>query len=214
MRLGDEWVLTAARLGVHLPTRTAVAADLHLGYARARAARREAVPVPSLAEELAALAAALARLGLSRLVVAGDLFEDGRGRLGAELAEELLAWLAGVGLELAGVVPGNHDRGVGKGSGLPLCPGGLQLGAWRVIHGDGELPDGPVVQGHEHPWVRWPGRLGAPCYLVGPHRLILPAYSGDAAGVNVRGEARWKGFRCAVIAGDEVLDFGEVQRLG
>src|SRR5262249_51245123 len=122
--------------------------------------------------------------------------------------EELRAWLAGAGLELAGVVVGNHDRGVGEGSGLPLCRRGVKLGAWRVIHGDGELPEGPVIQGHEHPWMRWPGGLGGPCYLVGPGRLVLPASSRDAAGVNVRGEARWAGFRCGVIAGDEVLDFG------
>jgi metallophosphoesterase superfamily enzyme len=208
MRLGDEWLLTPGRLVVHLPTRTAVVADLHLGYARARSARREAVPVPTLAEELGPLAAELERVAVTRLVVAGDLFEDGRGALGVELAEELLTWLSEVGLELAGVVPGNHDRGLGESAGLPLCRAGVELGRWLVIHGDGEEPACPFVQGHEHPWARWPGGLGGPCYLIGPTRLVLPAYSRDAAGVNVRGSGRWQGLRCAVIAGDEVLDFG------
>jgi hypothetical protein len=43
---------------------------------------------------------------------------------------------------------------------------------------------------------------------------VLPAYSDDAAGVNVRGDRRWRDFRCLVIAGDEVLDFGELGALG
>jgi metallophosphoesterase superfamily enzyme len=66
------------------------------------------------------------------------------------------------------------------------------------------------VQGHEHPWARWGPGLGAACYLFAPGHLVLPAYSPDAAGVNVLGARRWADYRCAVIAGDEVLDFGPV----
>jgi metallophosphoesterase superfamily enzyme len=141
-----------------------------------------------------------------RLVVAGDLFED--GRVAAEVA--LRPWLAEAGLELAGVVPGNHDRGLGDD--WPLLPNGFDLGGWRVVHGDGDLPAGRVVHGHFHPCVRWRG-LTAPCYLVSEERLILPAFSVEAAGVNVVGEERWRSYRCGVIAGEEVLDFGRVGAL-
>jgi putative SbcD/Mre11-related phosphoesterase len=207
--LGD-WLLTPQRVALHLPTATAVVADLHLGYEEARRRRGEAVPARPLGEQLAPLGLALARHGCRRLVVAGDLLEDGDCR---DALAELRAWLGAAGVELVGVVPGNHDAGLSGADELPLCAEGVRLGQWRVVHGDGELSAGPVVQGHEHPWFRWSGRLSAPCYLVAPARLVLPAYSDNAAGVNVRGERRWRDFRCLVIAGEEVLDFGELGSL-
>ncbi|MBY0233221.1 MAG: hypothetical protein K2W96_28395, partial [Gemmataceae bacterium] len=84
MRWG-EWELSPARFALHLPTRTAVVADLHLGYGRVRHRGGDAVPAPTIAEEMAPLA------GVERLLVAGDLFEDGRHQR-AELEAELLAW--------------------------------------------------------------------------------------------------------------------------
>jgi metallophosphoesterase superfamily enzyme len=87
------------------------------------------------------------------------------------------------------------------------------LGRWRVVHGDGPLPAGPVVQGHEHPSIAWRNGPGGPCFLLAPDRLILPAYSLDAAGVNVLGVRHWRDFRCWVIAGREVLDLGPVSTL-
>ena len=202
MRLGDEWELSPARFALHLPTGTAVAADLHLGYGRVRRRGGDAVPAPSVAEELAPLA------GVKRLLVAGDLFEDGR-HLREEMEEELLVWLAAQGVALVGVVPGNHDR-LGKGSRLPVVEEAM-LGEWRIVHGDKALPEGKVVQGHEHPCLR----LGAsaPCFLMGEKRVVLPAFSQDAAGVNVLGDPRWAALRCAAIVADRVLDFGEVGKI-
>src|SRR4051812_9631722 len=104
MRVLGDWLLTAGRLAVHLPTRTAVAADLHLGYDRVRRRGGEAVPGRALAVELAPLRQELRRRDVSRLVVAGDLFEDGRCQR-EEMVEELLAWLREAKVELVGVVP-------------------------------------------------------------------------------------------------------------
>src|SRR5437764_7855850 len=131
MRIHDDWLLTPQRAAVHVPTATAVAADLHLGYGEARRARGEAVPVPSVAEVLAPLAR-LAAAGVRCLVIAGDLFEDGCRE---QLAADFLAWAAGVGLEVTGVVPGNHDRSLERHGGrLPLRPEGVVLGRWRIVH--------------------------------------------------------------------------------
>src|SRR5262249_2259205 len=154
--------LTAERVAVHLPSETAVVADLHLGYDEARLRSGEAVPVRPLEELLHPLAAALARCGARGLIVAGDLLEDGRCRSGRAC---LRAWLARSATDLVAIVPGNHDRdpdleednGEGPDAALPT-----RLGGWTVTHGDGIRPDGPVVQGHEHPCLRWPGRVSAP----------------------------------------------------
>ena len=213
MRVLDEWLLTPWRVAVHQPSMTAVVADLHLGYDRVRRRNGEAVPVRTVRDELAPLLAAMHQTKTRRLVVAGDLFEDARVDR-AELIDDLALWLKVAGVELVAVVPGNHDRGLGDGDALPLEKDGVELGRWLVVHGDREGPQRPTVQGHEHPWFRWRGRLSGPCYLVGPTRLVLPAYSRDAAGANVVGKERWADYRCCVIAGGEVLDFGELRRLG
>jgi metallophosphoesterase superfamily enzyme len=208
VRVHDVWLLTPERAAVHLPTSTAVVADLHLGYDRARRRGGEAVPSVSLDEVLAPLQR-LARHECTRLAIAGDLFEDAWC---PELAAELSGWLDGRGVELAGVVPGNHDRGLPGAAAWPLFPDGLDLEGWRIVHGDGSLPEGPVVCGHFHPWLRW-GRVSAPCYLVGADRIVLPAFSRDARGVNVRGATCWRSYRCCAVAGEEVLDLGELGAL-
>jgi putative SbcD/Mre11-related phosphoesterase len=209
--LSPEWLLTPERAAVHMPSRTAVVADLHLGYAQARQSRGEAVPKDDGNKALSALRALAVREKVERLVIAGDLLEDGRC---GEALEQLTDWLAEVSMELAGVVPGNHDRGFASGrKHLPVFPDGMQLGDWHVVHGDGALPSGQVIQGHVHPCLRWEREIVAPCFLVDLCHVVLPAFSGDAAGVNVLNDPRWHRYRCHVIAGDQVLDLGEVGTL-
>lgn len=203
VRVLDDWLLTPQRAAIHVPTGMAVVADLHLGYERARQRRGEAIPTMPMEQRLAPLAALFLRTDVQRLVIAGDLFEEGRAC--AETAEELKAWLQVTGIELAGIVPGNHDGTLDGVEGLgPICPDGIALGRWRVVHGDGPTADDWVVFGHFHPSVRWGGRK-APCYLVGARQLVLPAFSLDAAGVNVLRERRWKEWRPYVIVGETVV---------
>jgi metallophosphoesterase superfamily enzyme len=204
-----DWLLTPQRAAVHLPTWTAVLADLHLGYSAARRQAGEAVPDPGPDESLNLLRTLLKRHPVRSLVVAGDLFERAYD---AGLAEQLRLVLDGAGVEFLGLVPGNHDRRLSSNGPLPVLTEGIRLGGWHVLHGDGELPDAPVVCGHFHPCLRR-GRLAAPCFLVAARRIILPAFSRDAAGVSVFGDDRWRDYRCLVPAGDEVLDFGLVNDL-
>jgi putative SbcD/Mre11-related phosphoesterase len=210
LRVHDHWLLTPERTAVYLPSATAVVADPHLGYDRARRRTGEAVPPVRVAETLAPLRAVVARHGCARLVIAGDLFEAGWC---PTLAEELRAWLDEAGVELLAVVPGNHDRGLeAAGDLLPVRTGGLELGGWRVVHGDGDLPEGRLVFGHFHPWLRW-GQVSAPCYLVGEDCIVLPALSPDARGASVRRVPEWRRLRCCAVAGDEVLDLGPLGAL-
>jgi putative SbcD/Mre11-related phosphoesterase len=194
-----------------LPTATAVIADVHLGYDHARRRGGEAVPEFSLEESLSALRRLWVCHPVRSLVIAGDLCEDASG---IALLPSLRAELASAGVAVTGVVPGNHDRGLARNShGLPLFPDGVQLGNWRVLHGDGTLPRGRVVHGHVHPCLRVRDGSRVACYLHRATRIVLPAFSADAAGVNVLRNDGCLGYRCCAIVGDRVLDFGELDAL-
>jgi len=207
----DEWLLDASRLAIHLPTRTVVVADLHLGYEGARQRLGEAIPSVDLAEVLHPLETAMIRENTHRLIIAGDLFEN--VRLGGKhLVDGFRQWLVSREIELLGVVPGNHDRGWAEMD-LPMEPEGITLGGWRVVHGDQPLPRGRVIQGHEHPLLRLPRGAEGPCFLTRPNHIVLPAYTREAAGVNVMAFRRWEDYECQVIAGDEVLGFGTITDL-
>jgi putative SbcD/Mre11-related phosphoesterase len=209
----NEWLLTAQRVAVHAPTATAVAADLHLGYDLSRRKSGDAVPDVSVDEALSPLALACERTSARRVVIAGDLLEDGGC---AEVLQCFLHWLRRAGLELAGVVPGNHDLWPAvswRSAGVDVFPGGIVLGRWTVVHGHGPMPEGRVAQGHEHPVFRLRRGVAAPCFLVAEDRLVLPAYSADAAGVNVLCARRWRNYRACVVAGERVLDFGPLADL-
>jgi putative SbcD/Mre11-related phosphoesterase len=210
MQVLNEWLLTPERVAIYLPNSTAVVADLHLGYDEARRRASEAVPLRPLSEVLRPLTAALVRHRISRLVIAGDLLEDACCQTAFH---EFRAQMDAIGVEEITIVPGNHDRGSGPEACFGAETSSYQLGVWQVVHGDESLPHGPVVQGHEHPVARWSNRLGGPCYLVAEEHLVLPAFSIDAVGVNVLGARRWRNYRCCVIVGAQVLDFGPVGSL-
>jgi len=208
MEVHTDWLLTPERAAVHKPSATAVIADLHLGYAEARRNSGESVPLRDLEESLAPLRSLVARCDVKQLVIAGDLFENAAG---AVLAEPFRQALLQLGLSLLAIVPGNHDRGAAaRAISLPFHPEGLQVGDWHVVHGDSRLPRGRVIMGHLHPCLTWAARRTSPCYLVGPRRIILPAFSAEARGVNVLDCHSWAKLCCLAIAGDRVLDFGHV----
>ena len=174
--IGKEWLLTAERVAVHLPTRTAVAADLHLGYAEARRRRGEAVPIECVTELLEPLRRVMRQHALSNLIIAGDLLEDSDCR---DALTAFLDWLEESELDQIAVVPGNHDRGLelpaAARSRLILHPEGLRLGAWQIVHGEGALPDGPVVHGHDHPWLRWSPKSSDPAASARAGSLPSPS---------------------------------------
>ena len=235
MRVLRDWLLTPQRVAVHLPTKTAVLSDLHLGYAEARCSAGDAVPSLSLELTLEPLRRFLLSGGggkltsqsvdkpagrraaqngqlrrIRRLVVAGDLFEE---RWCDGFLTALRTILAGVGVDRVEIIPGNHDSAVPANvDGVQIKREGSRVGPWRIIHGHQRLPSGKIVLGHFHPRLTWQG-VAVPCFLVGHSQIVLPAFSLDAAGVNVLGDARWAGCRCLAIAGDQVLDLGDVAEL-
>jgi metallophosphoesterase superfamily enzyme len=203
VRVHQDWLLTPYRLVIHEPTATAVIADVHLGYCEARQQSGEAIPIRTIAAQLAPLRRAKSRLQFDKLLVAGDLFERA---VRSDLLDDFLAELAELGITFAGFVPGNHDRGwEAFQERIPIFPDGVNIGPWRVVHGDGVIEAGPLVLGHWHPVIPHQNRR-RPCYLVGPNRLVLPAYSTDAAGVTI---AQHPALRCLqrfAIIGSAVVE--------
>jgi putative SbcD/Mre11-related phosphoesterase len=201
VRIDHELILTAQRAAVHAASCSAVIADVHLGYDQVRQAVGEAVPTFGWLALRRRLEALLARFPLRRLIVAGDLVENGRQ---VTAARELSDWLTSRGVELW-LVPGNHDRGLGEWEGLRLAPEGMRLGRWLVRHTyDASLPH-PQIIGHHHPTVRLRDQpRPVPCYLVRSGLIILPASSEDAAGMRMTTAGSFRGFVCHAIVGDEV----------
>jgi putative SbcD/Mre11-related phosphoesterase len=206
MRRFFDWLLTPERVAVHMPTATAVVADLHLGYQEARKRCGDALPLADMGTILAPLQRAFRRCRVKHLIVAGDLFERA---FDLELWRELRERLAAAGVDKIALVPGNHDRGLDAAPPeLTLLRDGHALGAWHVVHGDGDLPPAHAVLGHFHPCVRYQGRK-VPCYLASSRLLALPAYSKDAAGVNVQALKRWRDCCCFAIAAGKVFEVAQ-----
>jgi putative SbcD/Mre11-related phosphoesterase len=208
----DGWWLSPEGAVVHLDERTAVIADVHLGYEWSRGAGGDVVPAHSLAETLAAVGRLFDRTEIDRLVVAGDLVESGRRcfRTSSDL-KALRAWLAARAVELVPLL-GNHDS-----QRHPRLPLTLEVGGWTIGHGHRPIDATRTITGHDHPIFR-AGGTSARCFLVGPSEFVLPAFSSNAAGLNVaQGPTpkRWRGrgFRCWASSGTRLLDFGPIDDL-
>jgi uncharacterized protein len=201
------WLLAPEGAAVHLAERTAVVADVHLGYEWARAARGDCLPAHSLGETIARLDRLLARVSFQRLVVAGDLVESPRPcrRTDVDRAQ-LHAWLEHRGVELI-ALRGNHDPP--RRHLLET----LEIGGCTVGHGHRPLQGDRVMFGHHHPVMRLAG-VSARCFVVGERMAILPAFSDNAAGFDIRknwpAELRPSDARCLVCAGSSLLDFSQI----
>jgi uncharacterized protein len=220
----ESWRLTPEGAAIHTGERTAVIADVHLGYEWARGSAGDCVPAHSLDETLARLDRLLARAPIARLIVAGDLVESPRPcpRTAADL-RRLRGRLDALGVSLT-LVEGNHDRSLRHGSRSPRAsagpsplPASCTVDGWTIGHGHQPMVGDRTISGHLHPVFRAAG-VGSPCFLVGPGRIVLPAFSPNAAGFDVvtaRVPREWLEIplRCLVSTGDELLDFGPLPDL-
>lgn len=210
----DRWQLAPEGAAVHVGERVAVIADVHLGYEWSRGAGGDMVPAHSLAETIARLSRLLGRFPVDRLIVAGDLVESAapcpRTRRDVQA---LGTWLREQGITLVWL-RGNHDP-----PRRPALPGWIEVAGWTIAHGHRPVPGERLIIGHHHPILRARG-VAAPSFLVGPRLIALPAFSANAAGLNVLSTPaalppvfRDDTLRLFAGAGDEVLDFGPCRGL-
>ena len=217
------WQFTPEGAAVHAAERTAVIADIHLGYEWARGAAAIVFLPIHLRETLARLSTLLDRSGVSRLIVAGDLLESARPcpRTAHDL-ECLKSWLADRDVDYASS-GGNHDvsfsssarRAHSARTGLPRT---CVVAGWTIGHGHRPIDRArsgspgiiiPYFAGREsRPRVSWWGRVESCCRR----------FQRDAAGCNVISAALPKewlagSLHCLVSTGNEVLDFGPLANL-
>ena len=200
LRVHQQWLLLPERVALHEPSGTAVIADVHLGYSERRRRRGDAVPLPSVAELLAPLRPLTASWRVSGLVVAGDLFERGYD---ANLFARFREALAELQIAYLGLVPGNHDGDV-RAEELEVHGSGYRVGGWCVTH-DFSAGSTPAIVGHWHPALRLRGRK-RPCFLIGPDSIVLPAFSPDAAGADVRRQLQWRHARVVAVVGSHLVE--------
>lgn len=202
------WLLTPEGAAIHPRERTAVIADVHLGYEWARGHGGDCLPAHSLAETMEKLGRLLGRVSIERLVVAGDLVESRRwcGKTERDV-NVLMKWLEACGVLLIPLA-GNHDPPRRL---EPLAT--LEVAGWTIAHGHLEVAAARTISGHLHPVLRT-SEVSVPCFLLGADAIVLPAFSPNAAGVSLAalGIPR-ASFRCIAAAGDELLDFGPVPAL-
>ena len=221
-------MLTPEGAAIHPRDRSAVIADVHLGYEWARAAAGDCVPAHSFEETVERLSRVLAHIEVTRLIIAGDLVESVRPcQRTVEDVRRLRHWLGTRGVALL-VLEGNHDRGLFTQAGAPAAtssattggsrlPASYQINGWTIAHGHRPIVGQRTVSGHLHPVLRAEG-LAAPCFLADPDRIVLPAFSANAAGCDVLSgpiPADWLegSLRCIASTGSELLDFGLLRAL-
>ena len=217
-----DWQLTPEGAAIHAGEKTAVFADVHLGYEWARGAAGDSVIAHSLDETVARLTRALERAPVDRVIVAGDLVESPRPcRRTGDDVRRLREWLDARGVCLV-ILEGNHDRSLARPGGNPakhteaMHPT-AKIAGWTVGHGHLPIRGDRTISGHHHPVLRVE-RTVAPCFLVGPRRIVLPAFSSNTAGVDVATAAVPKSWldvslKCVASTGSELLDFGPLTDL-
>ena len=212
-RIAGEDVALYAERALHWPAgRTLFVADVHLGKTAAFRAGGVALPAGATAANLARLSALVHATRCEALVVLGDLIHAASGRTAA-LDHAFGQWRAAHSALAITLVRGNHDSRAGD------PPAG-----WLVDVVDGPEPAPPfllcheppnaiagglfgyALAGHVHPGVHISGaglqseRL--PCFVLGRHRAILPAF-GRFTGSAVQ---RWASDDAIVaIAGERLF---------
>ena len=161
---------------------------------------------PSLSETIDKLQSLLDGSEIRRLIVAGDLVESRRScrRTDGDVAT-LTRWFKDRCVEFEPLA-GNHDPPRGPARLLSMTVDG-----WTITHGDRPIKVRKTITGHLHPMLRARGH-SAPCFLVGESSIVLPAFSRNAAGVDVQ-TMLGRAFRCVASTGEELLDFGPLVNL-
>ncbi len=201
-----------AKRGLYWPEqRTLFIADTHLGKEATFRLQGVAVPRGSTAGTLATIAGMIAECQATRLVLLGDMFHA-RSSVSQDVREALDTFFEQHAPLRFTLVPGNHDRGLGK---LPahwpieIVESGTQLGRVGITH----IPEAPsdgcdlLLCGHIHPAYRLRSKTDSlgklPCFWLSQRQLVLPAI-GEFTGTHLVMPS--SSDRIWVVVGDEITE--------
>ena len=190
---GVEFGLHVSGCVWHAPSRSLLAADLHLEKGTSFAARGQMLPPYDTRETLRRLLAAFEAFAPNRLILLGDSFHSMHQALAEQ--PDALAIIASLAARAELIwIAGNHDPE------LPLSLPGQASAS--VLIGDVVLRHLPVadgraeIVGHLHPAAFLQTRAGRQkrrCFIHSGERLILPAFGTLTGSINVADPmiARW-----------------------
>ena len=210
-----QWLLSPAGAIYHPVHQAAVIADMHLGYELTRGQAGDTLPAFETAREIRSLATFLKSIPVKKLVIAGDLVESARNApLASSLVSQLHQWLTSQAIEPV-FIAGNHDP-----SRHHMFTNSYIIDHWHITHGhetEDHAEKNQHISGHWHPVVQLESRAYK-TFLVSEHRIILPAFSHNAAGVNFLSERQslfleGQGLRAWLCSPGQVLDFGYLAQL-
>jgi uncharacterized protein len=207
---GGEPVELLADRALYWPReRTLFVADVHLG--KGATFRAGGVPIPrgTTAHDLARLARLIEATQARTLVVLGDFLHAAAGRVDA-LDHAFRDWRSAQRDIVVKLVRGNHDERAGD----PPLPWRIDvveephaLPPFLACHRPHVPPSGYALCGHVHPgvWVTGRARESArlPCFLLGPRRLLMPAFGRMTGLATIAPEATE---RVIVIAGGRLFE--------
>lgn len=206
---GRALMLLPQKAALLTDSRTLLVADAHVG--KATSFRALGVPVPrgTTSETLAGLSALIDRHAVQRVVFLGDFLHSPKAHAAATLAAVARWREAHTALPLV-LVRGNHDDRAGDPPaelGFAIVDEPLRDGALALCHHPVPVDDAYVIAGHLHPCVSVHGRaherLRLPCFHVGPHVAVLPAFGSFTGMHPVR---RSEGDRLFAVADDAVRE--------
>ncbi len=171
-------------------------ADVHLGKAAAFRALGQPVPHGTTADNLARLLDLARRYPARELVFLGDFLHARAARTAAVLVA-LHDWRRQLPARVhCTLVRGNHDAHAGDPPaelGIAVVAEPLVMAPFAMCHMPGVRPQGYALAGHLHPACVLRGTGGdalrLPCFVVGPHGAILPAFGAFTGHATVRAMA-------------------------
>ena len=214
----DRWFFTPEGALIRPDDGTLVIADLHLGYEATRAQAGDFLPNQSLKEIQHRLSGLFQKIKVQNLVIAGDVTESQaafKGRI--TILDQFLNWVGDQNVETL-IVAGNHDR---PSSPSHTFQDQVVMDAWLIHHGHKkynfrELACKGEIVGHWHPVIKWQGRTFR-AFLSSPERIVLPAFSGDAAGLDLLSSNIFQKssipYECWACSDSSVINFGKIQAI-
>lgn len=188
---GEQLVLLPQKAAFWPRERMLVIADIHFG--KAAAFRSFGIPVPkgTTTENLQALDELVELTGARHVLFLGD-FLHARAAHAASTQAAMLAWRRRRCELVLTLVRGNHDRHAGDPAaqlGIDLVDEPYTVGPFSFCHHPDIDAPGYVLAGHVHPVYVLATRFDAlrlPCFVAGPHRMILPSFGAFTGGHAMR----------------------------